>query len=113
MNQANEEQMKIFAKDDLSPDAIEHRFNCGSWNEKDVRHIIKELRENATLRAELERLTELFPVEGKFSLQEEKILQELAIKQEMSGLGVLRQGLRIYQLIVAGTHELRERVNDS
>jgi hypothetical protein len=50
----------------------------------------------------------LFPVEGKFSFEEEKALQALAIKQEMSGLGILRQALRAYQLIVAGTHELRE-----
>lgn len=43
-----------------------------------------------------------------FTEAELDAIHELGEMQELSPWAVLRQGLRIYQLIVAGTHELRE-----
>lgn len=44
----------------------------------------------------------------EFTEREEKVIRELSSMKDLSRIAVLRQGLRIYQLICVGSHVLKE-----
>jgi hypothetical protein len=54
--------LKIYEQDNFSSDAIASRFNCGSWNDRDVKYIVTKLRNLEYLSAlndELKRIDTL------------------------------------------------------